>query len=347
MTLTALQPLMLVRQTKLWYGQRTEHLPGTRTTTRPRGTPTVTDPHSQLAELVAKRFISRRDVKALQLPGGTYRPAAAPFQMTDLLAHLSGAATYGHYLLDQENKTKFFAYDIDLVPGDCRLRTKDYLPPCCAAGHGNWLQEYDLAQTPPEHRTENIKDDGSHEWEWFRQHSTVHPARPREDWHNRAHPGRGWWKFQMRTLGDMLASRIRKGLGVPALVMYTGNKGLHVYGLTGHTDAATVREGAIGVLESFGRFETLAGKNFYHDTNTDFYDSFSNFTIEVFPKQDTVEPGHYGNLMRLPFGKNLKNPQDPTFIVDERRNSRELLPVPDQTKALDLMTPFRDQAKWQ
>lgn len=293
----------------------------------------------ELAELIAQRFISRRDVKAVQVRDGGYRPINEPFQMADLIAHVQGKGTFGHYMLDQDSKCKLFAFDIDLNEGDCERRTKEFFPHCCQTGHGNWIEPADL-ETMPEF------DDMQERDEWFRANSLTYPARPRDSWLDRSHPGRNWWKYQMRTLGDMLASRIRKGLGVPALVTYTGGKGIHVYGFTGHMDAAEVREGAISVLESFNQFIPAAGQNFYRDSNDHWYGSFSNFTIEVFPKQTKVEPGHYGNLMRLPFGKNMKNPHDPTFIVDERRPSTSLAPIPDPTQALRVMDAFKGQPKW-
>lgn len=293
----------------------------------------------QLAELVARRFISRRDVKALQVRDGGYRPIDQPFQMADLIAHVQGKATFGHYLLDQGSKCKIFAFDIDLNEGDCERRTREFIPECCQIGHGNWVELADLKKMP-------FSEYAKEEDEWLQENSTVHPARPRDGWRDRAHPGRTWWKYQMRTLSDMLASRIRTGLGIPSLVTYTGGKGVHVYGFTGHMDAEDAREGAVHVLESLGRFEPVAGQNFYRDTNDHWQDSLNNFTIEVFPKQTRVEPGHYGNLMRLPFGKNLKNPHDPTFIVDQRRPAVELSPIPDQRLALETLDAFKGQPRW-
>lgn len=301
----------------------------------------MTQTDQQLAEMLARRFIARRDVKAVQNSNGGYRPVTSPFQMADLIAHVQGKATFGHYLLDQHNMCKFFAFDIDLNEGDCENRTKEFIPPCCEAGHGNWLDLPSLEAMPPEDLTHEEAS------AWMEENTVIRPARPRDAWRDRSHPGRTWWKTQMRSLSDMLASRIRTGLGIPALVTYTGGKGVHVYGFTGHLDAENVRAGAIHVLESLNRFKPVAGQNFYGDTNTHWYDSFAaNLTIEVFPKQTTVEPGHYGNLMRLPFGRNLKNPHDPTFIVDERAPGNMLVPLKDPYTALESMSPFTNQPRW-
>ena len=79
---------------------------------------------NDLAVLYAKRFIQRRDVKAVQFASGAYSPdrelnnlgAHAPlgFQMSHLEAHIEGTRTYGHYLLDQEDTCRMFAFDLDL-----------------------------------------------------------------------------------------------------------------------------------------------------------------------------------------------------------------------------------------
>lgn len=67
-----------------------------------------------VAKLMAKQLIARTDVKAIQRSSGAYNPVEEPWVMTDLLEHLSGKTTYGHYLLNQDNQCKIFAYDLDL-----------------------------------------------------------------------------------------------------------------------------------------------------------------------------------------------------------------------------------------
>ncbi len=66
---------------------------------------------------------------ARQDPGGGYHPVRVnpkddnsplvPFTVPDIIDHLEGRRTYGHYLLNAKSKCKFFAYDIDLckMPG--------------------------------------------------------------------------------------------------------------------------------------------------------------------------------------------------------------------------------------
>ena len=50
--------------------------------------------------------------------------------------------------------------------------------------------------------------------------------------------------------------------------------------------------------------------------------------IDDLLKQVTLEKKGFGNLCRLPLGRNLKNPLDPTFFLDFRTNygSQALMP---------------------
>jgi hypothetical protein len=66
------------------------------------------------AALLAKRFIARRDVKAVQQSNGAYHPDRTKFTMTDLRSHIAGTSTFGHYLVSQDDECKLFAFDLDL-----------------------------------------------------------------------------------------------------------------------------------------------------------------------------------------------------------------------------------------
>jgi hypothetical protein len=89
----------------------------------------LTDPQAVAAEL-GRRLIERRDVKAVQQENGSYRPDGRyvkqpdgkwkceeyfPFRMPDLIAHLDGSKTFGHYLVSPEGKCRVFCFDIDLT----------------------------------------------------------------------------------------------------------------------------------------------------------------------------------------------------------------------------------------
>lgn len=284
---------------------------------------------ADLVPLIAKRFIQRRDVFAVQTSNGAYMPVLehkdgprVPIKGRHLVEHLSGARTYGHYLLDQTDHCKLFAFDIDLEKNNPATDTDPGFI-------GTWVQRPDL-------ETWTGTDDAY----WNAQ--VVHPCNPREDWKNRAFPGRAWLKLQMRFLSAMLARGIHDELGIPVAVAYTGAKGVHVYGFTGSQPAAMVRAGAQIVLDSLGCFKPHRGQHFFKHVNEDPILGYSNFTIEVFPKQDSLDGKDLGNLMRLPLGKNLKNPADPTFFVDLRAPMDSLVPYPDPTALLEHGDPWRD-----
>lgn len=276
----------------------------------------------ELAKLFASRFIQRADVKAVQLekdagalhqgdwfPDNRVDPAKRPnsphlphgFQMPHLLAHLAGERTYGHYLLDDSDHCKVFVFDIDLIDG--------------------------LNKDDPE---------GKKLGTWVSMDAdTVHEdVNPRELWQDRrAVEARTWYKYQMKRIGHMLATKVRE-LGIDCGVAYSGSKGIHVYGMTGSLPAKEVREAAMLVLDMTDEFEELRGKNFFKHKNDDPVHGFQNFSIEVFPKQDTLDGKNLGNLVRLPLGRNFKNPKDPTFFLDMTAPIGEFKPHSDPIKLL-------------
>jgi hypothetical protein len=280
----------------------------------------------EVAKQFAKLFIARSDVKAVQRPSGEYSPVVDrdssgkvtkthPFTMPDLLEHIDGKRTYGHYFLNTENQCKLFAFDIDLdeLKLDVPNPNQMLMLPRTQCEAGVWS---DFVWTDP-----------------------------RAVWV----PARNYLKFQMKMLAHGLAHTIQTEFEMQTAVTYTGAKGIHVYGFTGLMPATEVRAGAEYVIEKVGRFRQHLGSNFfkhevvlggsgYEPGEVNHEHSFQCFTIEVFPKQTEIKEGGYGNLMRLPLGKNLKNPQDLTFFVDLRteltalrpRDPMEALTVKDQ-----------------
>lgn len=105
-------------------------------------------------------------------------------------------------------------------------------------------------------------------------------------------------RTQLRTVAFGLAYRAHRLLEVPCSVAYSGSKGLHVYGFLGRTDATGAKEAAIMVLGD--NWTAIRGRVFFKN------DLFPELTIEVFPKQGTVDEDGLGNLMRLPLGRNRK-----------------------------------------
>ena len=266
-----------------------------------------------LARFIAKNMIAREDVKASQLPSGqgAYVRDDSKWTMRDLIAHVTGGRTYGHYLLDQDSNVKIIAFDIDLN------QTGTYIP--FAPGD---LERY--VENP------DLLND-----EYFIE------CNPREAWVDRKHPARPWLKHQMRELADRFAAACWEN-ELPTFATYSGNKGIHIYGLLdGRTPAADARILAYNIADQVAAnlsrqgdtYEIVSskGKSFYYiscDTASR-YRSFDNFSIEVFPKQDRIEPNRLGNLIRLPFGTNLKNPKDPTFVIDQQAAGSTLAPIAD------------------
>lgn len=269
-----------------------------------------------LTHLLVRRFISRRDVKARQTNSGEYIPDTlyrngpyAPWTRSDLEEHLSGTTTYGHYVLDADDTCKLFCFDID-------LEKEGTLPtvPC-----------------PLEDEDQNIEL-------WTRSFVNTNP---REVWLERDHPARGWMKYQMRAIAGRLAATAHRDLGMRVAVTYTGSKGVHVYCFFEERDTGKrARDGASLLLEALGDWKLHRGNNVYKHADGDPYSGFPNFTIEVYPKQVSLEGKHLGNLLRLPLGRNRKNPRDPTFFVDLRAPYTELRPC-DPTWALTTDDPWR------
>lgn len=276
-----------------------------------------------LARLFASKFIARPDVKAIQESNGDYRPTVERerstgkigkmygFTMRDLLDHIEGVRTYGHYMLNLDSECKLFAFDIDI--------DESGVVPFAVSPEGEWSD----FRAVPDLRSL-----------WTQRDQQLL---------------RTFLKHRMRELAHKLAKTINEEFDIPTAVTYTGAKGLHVYGFTGLLPAIQVREGAELVLKATGAFEPFRGINFWRhkelvhpDGTPDLVNSYSQFSIEVFPKQTSVEPGGFGNLMRLPLGRNLKNPKDPTFFLDLRANFGTGAFTPrDPVEALTVNNPWK------
>lgn len=275
--------------------------------------------HDELAGLIAKRFIQRKDVKAIQVADGGYRPVREPWKMGDLRAHITGEQTFGHYTCDTESKTKLIVFDCDLDDT------------------GTWVD------VPSDDALADITSDSE-----FMDALTIYPATPRKDWHDRKHPGRTWYKKQMRTIADTIASSVVNHLGLEAASAYSGNKGVHIYAFFPEpVEARVARQAALMALEHAGRiispnygFEAVKGSNFFKHMEPHPYFGIQNFTVEIFPKQSSMEGKDLGNLVRLPGGVNNKNPKDPCFFLDQRVAQAEFKPHPDPVHLLKTGNPF-------
>lgn len=277
--------------------------------------------YEELAMLFARRFIQRRDVKAIQLAfpdkviytpdiklenPGRYGPIG--FGMNHLYQHLRGEATYGHYLLDNDSKCRMFAFDIDLEK------------------EGFYLPDYPFQE-------------GMDEKAWEAYVSTPIPFNPRDSWPDRSHAGRAWLKSQMGTLARRFCAAIEKEAGLPCAAAYSGSKGIHVYGFTKQMPAQEVRNAAIYILESMDDWTLYRGQSIYQHKIEDPNLGYRNFTVEVFPKQESLDGKDLGNLMRLPLGRNLKS-NDPCFFLDLTTPIGVMAPHPDPVRLLDTGKPF-------
>lgn len=236
---------------------------------------------NQLANLIAKLFIQRTDARAIQIFDShgepMYMPELAhrdgprlPWDRAALLAHLEGAKTYGHYLLDANDDCKLLAFDVDLQSSGTVFVDDD---------------------------TDKIES----------------VADLRAYWRDRRNPGRRHLKLAMNLLAQELVFELEK-LDIPWAVAYSGSKGIHVYGFTGKMNAALVREAAKIVMDGLEHWTPSKGDNFYLYKEEEDWALYKDFTIEVFPKQDSLEGKDLGNLMRLPLGKNIKSKDVPFFM---------------------------------
>lgn len=276
----------------------------------------TTEDLNTLANQFAKLFISRPDVKAFQRPDGSWYPVRAKITREDLVRHIQGESSMGHYLCSTANTVKFFAFDIDLE--EAKPEKSLYYPMPISI------------------------DPTYSEWNYWRD------GNPRNAWTNPdiAQYTEEFLIYQMRTMAHILATTAEEMLGYPTLVSYSGHKGLHVYVLCGPTEAGTARELAKMVLDQTDRFELLRGANFFkHRVKFgDPVQDMPQLSVEIFPKQDTVDDKteKLGNLMRLPLGWNAKTDRSvvhyrPMFLDVRhrmnalvRRDPLELLTVTDQ-----------------
>jgi hypothetical protein len=171
---------------------------------------------------------------------------------------------------------------------------------------------------------------------------TITSGNPREEWKNRLSPARPHLKKALRHLGETLAMVISKDLELPTAMTYSGNKGIHVYGFTGPAAAAEVREAAqltVDLLDVGDNTWDKDSTGLTYRTHTWGAEYFDSISIEVYPKQDKVETERFGNLLRMPLGRNLKS-NDPTFFVDQRAPHDTLMPHPDPVGLLKSGNPW-------
>lgn len=276
-----------------------------------------------------------------------------PWRMGDFRAHVAGRKTFGHYTNDQESLTKLIVFDIDLDTGLCEkykeaVKKKLDIPECCEQGHGTYC-------VPPMNKIVSGEITSNEDFDAALE---IVPSHPRTDWRDRQHPGRPWYKQQLRCMVEMITGAIQREAGLACAAAYSGNKGCHVYAFFDEpTDIALARVMALEILAVAGdapdkRYKIVKhkGSNFFKYDDPDPYTGYENLTIEVFPKQDTMDGKDLGNLVRLPLGVNHKGPNyklksggtrhEPTFFIDQRLPYAELQPHPDPVGLLRSGDPY-------
>lgn len=268
---------------------------------------------NSLATLFAKRFIQRRDVKAVQFSSGAFVPdrelknlgqhGPLGWTMDHLNAHLEGRATYGHYLIDHDNLARCFVIDIDLKK------------------EGFWCS------MPPFGDAEVVAT----------------PCNLRETWLDRSQiEARQWLKTQMNSLAHRLCGLIRDDSLFGCAAAYSGSKGIHIYGFLkegGSLPAHQLRDAAIDYIDQTEEWQLIRGKNLWTHVVEDPFLGYQNYTIEVFPKQHTLDGKDLGNLVRLPLGRNLKS-EDPTFFLDLTGSIGDFRPHPNPVQLLETGDPY-------
>lgn len=253
----------------------------------------------ELATLLHRRFFQRRDAFAeygptYGHPEGCWHPVERPIKGSDLLAHLEGERFLGTYLVDADSQVRFFTLDIDFNPEGTAYRV-DF----------------------PTIERKIMTDPSAHDDElaelWPNEPDEISP---RDEWLNVTSPYRPWLAFQVRCLAAGFAYRLKREYQLDTAVTYSGGKGMHVHCFCGERSARDARYMANKMLGSWKNYETMEPKFFpvngfaWRDST----DHYSNFTIEVFPKQDEIAARGFGNLVRLPLGVHPKTKQRSHFI---------------------------------
>jgi hypothetical protein len=130
-----------------------------------------------------------------------------------------------------------------------------------------------------------------------------------------------WLTAELRCFASGLAQKVQEILDIPTAQLFSGSKGVHVYGFTGSEKAKTVREAAYSVMEAWDKTcKPQRGDNFF------VHPSYPELEIEIFPKQDTVDEEHFGNLLRLPLGIHRKTGNQ-SFFIDTTAALWDLVPA--------------------
>jgi hypothetical protein len=253
---------------------------------------------AELTKLLGTNFVQRRDVKAWQRDNGEWFPDETPMSLADFTAHLDGSKTMGHYMVDQEDHCRLFAFDIDL-----RSHKDAFQGPC----------EYTWCEEQGVHK---------HGWIYDQQEKWL-----RDEWLKDESPFKERLTIQLRCMAEGLALKAARKYSVPVAICDSGGKGLHVYVFTGPIPAEMAIQMGDECLDEAGLGPTR-GTNFYQHAHGE----YQSLEIELFPKQASLDGKKLGNLMKLPLGVNRKTGRRSEFISC-RAGYNRLVPM-DAERAL-------------
>lgn len=261
----------------------------------------------EIATLLAQKFIARRDAKAIQMANGEYHLHTVDGKRDSARLPWKMGDLRAHLAGEHTYGHYLLSEDnqCKLFAFDIDLEKQGWLPT-----GADWT---------------DFEPDADLRARWLDRKAGLQ---------------RSWMKYQFKRMAHMLAKAVVEELGIPTAVAYSGGKGVHVYGLTGLMPAAEVREAAEIVLDTLGCFKLIKGEHFFKHENEDPEEGFPNLSIEVFPKQKSLEgkAGGLGNLMRLPLGRNKKS-KDPTFFIDMRSPLADMVKR-DAMEALSIKEPW-------
>lgn len=257
----------------------------------------------EITNLLASRFVARTDVKAIQFSSGKWAPHTDTGKRDGERLPWTRPDFDSHLAGERT-----FGHYLLSADGECKLFAFDI----------------DLREAGVLPR----QDFFAHEEPAFAEEPNLRAA-----WLNRAHVGRSYMKHDFRRSAHKLMA-VMTALQVPSACAYSGSKGVHVYGfLPKRLTADRAREGAMIVLEEAG-YELEKGDNFFS------HPDHVNLSVELFPKQGSLDGKDLGNLMRLPLGRNQKAPKEPTFFLDMSAPMAEFKPL-DPVKALTMENPWQ------
>ena len=269
----------------------------------------------ELCEQLADRFFQRRDVVAL-FNNGHWHPAERPLKGSDLLRHVRGEAALGTYLLDQDNRCRFFTLDLDLDKPNEKTGYK------CFSYKGDTDALADMLYRP---------NGDPIDLEWVE-------CNPRDEWSDFESPLRPWLATTMRMLAEGLARRIARIQHFPVAVTASGGKGMHIHVFCGERPASEARAHANASLTTW--MDLATGEPLFTQSGSFQWkhtlEMYQHITIEVFPKQDQIGENGFGNLVRLPLGIHPSSKR-PSYFVDLDSD-----PVYQPAKELDPLVALKE-----